>query len=152
MNRFDKVVWTGVLVIFGLVLANCAYEAWAHEPEPGFVNGFGLNIVVDGKLSAPGADSLLVSDSNYSIRIKNQNSHKEATVRITLDGETLVEGITLPGGDQEIFLNKGATGPQGFGDLFKHLDTKAGEIRGEFTWVGVDGQAHVEVVTIKVKK
>jgi len=137
-------------VLLGVVLAICAIVE-AHTPEPGFVNGFGLSMVVDGKAGVSGVDATIVSDSNYSLKIKNQNHGFEAIVRITLDGVTVVEGLRLEDKDTEISIDRSIGGPAGFGNLFEHLDTKAGEIRAEFTYT-ILGKARVETITINIRK
>ena len=82
--------------------------------------------------------------------MRTRGGRNEASVRITLDGDILIDGLILRE-TEAIAIDRQIAGPDGFGDLFEHLNSKAGEIRAEFTW-SVLGKAHIETITIKVRK
>lgn len=143
-----------IFVLLGVVFAVCAI-AEAHPVKEGFVNGFGLLMVVDGTPFKSGQDSVVGVDSNYSLRLQNRNQGIAAHVRITLDGVTIIEGLTMDsaGVPQERTLEIGRqiVGPTGFGNLFEYVKDGVAIIKAEFTYTHF-GKAHVDMVTIKVRR
>ncbi len=139
-------------VLLGVVLAMCAI-AEAHPVKEGFVNGFGLSMVVDGTSFKSGEDSVVAVDSNYTLKLRNRNQGIAAHVRIVLDGVTVIDGLSMDsaGRPQErtLEIDRQIVGPTGFGNLYEHVKDGVSTIRAEFTYI-LQGKAHVDVVTIKV--